>query len=98
MALAERNAALAKSSEMFQAIQQIHDELRSRQQQLQRDIANLKSDSHSLADPSTIIDAALALAERLPNLASDSQNLGPIGGMPMQKPGGPKPIRVCVPN
>lgn len=34
MALAEQNAARAKSEEMFQAIQQVHDELRSRELQL----------------------------------------------------------------
>jgi hypothetical protein len=72
--LAERNLALASNPDSFRAIETVIGELKQRETNLDAELKSTELRSDISANPSEEIEAALAFAERLSELASNGEN------------------------
>lgn len=76
---AKRNAALAKSPELFEDISRIYEELKAREAQLTQELTKARSHSQSSETMMHAIDAAIESINRFPSQAEDPGNLAAIG-------------------
>ena len=75
----KRNAALAKSRELFEDISRIYEELKAREVQLTQEFTKARSNSQSSDTMTRAIDAAIESIKRFPSQAENPENLGAIG-------------------
>jgi hypothetical protein len=72
--LAKQNLALASNPDSFRAIETVFAELKQREAALDVELNSSESRSNTSANPDEEIEAALAFAERLSELAADGEN------------------------
>ncbi len=70
-----RNMALAETPTKFQEMSEIFDELEKSKKSIESDIAAVRATDHRSTDIDAEIDAAVAFANRLSDLATDDNNL-----------------------
>ena len=71
---AKRNAALAKSPELFEDISRIYDELKANEAQLAQECTKARSHSQSSETMMRAIDTAIESIKRFPSQAEDPEN------------------------